>query len=62
MVFVWLPKRYAETELRMEKTGERTFSRVLTREEVSDLRLRVRAARGGCVLRLRELRVSLPGG
>ena len=29
---VWLPKRYAETELRLEKTGDRTFSRVLTRE------------------------------
>src|ERR1017187_934136 len=28
----WLPKRYAETELRMEKTGESTFSRVLTKE------------------------------
>jgi hypothetical protein len=35
----WLPERYAETELRIEKTGENTFSRVLTREGVSKVRL-----------------------
>jgi hypothetical protein len=34
----WLPEGYAETELRMEKTGESTFSRVLTREGVSEMR------------------------
>ena len=31
MFGIWLPKGYAETELRMEKTGERTSPRVLTR-------------------------------
>jgi hypothetical protein len=36
---VWLPKGNAETKLRMEKLGESTFSRMLTREGVSEVRL-----------------------
>ena len=38
MFGVWLPEGSTETELRMEKTGESTFSGVLTGEGVSDLR------------------------